>query len=49
MGTVHSAKGLEFDSVFLFDLPDSKELSYVSVSRARNRLVFVSKDSIKTT
>lgn len=49
IGTVHSAKGLEFDSVFLFDIPDSKELRYVSVSRARNRLVFVSKDSIKTT
>lgn len=44
VGTIYSAKGLEFDNVFIFDFPegeDKKQLRYVASSRARNQLVFV--------
>lgn len=44
VGTIYSAKGLEFDNVFLVDFPtepEKKNLRYVACSRARKKLAFV--------
>lgn len=44
VGTMYSAKGLEFDNVFIFEFPEGeeeKQLRYVASSRARNQLIFV--------